>query len=130
MAVCASCHRTMDPLGFALENFDAIGRWRTTEETGIPGELGPAIDSSGTTPDGSEFDGAAGLRQILATQDDEFVSSVIERLLTYALGRKLEASDMPAVRRIRRETEVDESRWSGIVLGIVNSRAFQTRRAG
>jgi len=128
--VCASCHRTMDPLGFALENFDAIGRWRTTEETGIPGELGPAIDSSGTTPDGSEFDGAAGLRQILATQDDEFVSSVIERLLTYALGRKLEASDMPAVRRIRRETEVDESRWSGIVLGIVNSRAFQTRRAG
>ena len=100
--VCASCHRMMDPLGFALENFDAIGRWRTTEETGIPGELGPAIDPSGTTPDGSKFDGAAGLRKILASRDDQFVGTVTERLLTYAVGRKLEVSDMPAVRQIQR----------------------------
>ena len=128
--VCASCHRMMDPLGFALENFDAIGRWRTTEETGIPGELGPAINPSGTTPDGSKFDGAAGLRQILASRDDQFVGSVVERLLTYAVGRRLEASDMPAVRQIRREAAADESRWSAVVLSIVNSRPFQTRRAG
>ena len=128
--VCASCHRTMDPLGFALENFDAIGRWRTTEETGIPGELGPAIDPSGTTPDGSEFAGAAGLREILASRESEFVGAVVERLLTYAVGRKLEASDMPVVRQIQREAAADESRWSAVILSIVNSRAFQMRRAG
>lgn len=128
--VCASCHRMMDPLGFALENFDAIGRWRTTEETGIPGELGPVIDPSGTAPDGSEIDGAAGLREILASRDDEFVGVVVERLLTYAVGRKLEASDMPAVRQIQRDSETEESRWSAVVLSIVNSRPFQTRRAG
>ena len=128
--VCASCHRMMDPLGFALENFDAIGRWRTTEETGIPGELGPAIDPSGTTPDGSKFDGAAGLRKILASRGDQFVGTVTERLLTYAVGRKLEVSDMPAVRQIQREAAADESRWSALVLSIVGSRPFQTRRAG
>ena len=128
--VCASCHRMMDPLGFALENFDAIGRWRTTEETGIRDELGPLIDSSGTAPDGSDFDGAAGLRQILASRDDEFVGVVVERLLTYAVGRKLEASDMPAVRQIQRDSETEETRWSAVVLSIVNSRPFQTRRAG
>jgi hypothetical protein len=120
----------MDPLGFALENFDAIGRWRTTEETGIRDEVGPVIDPSGTAPDGSDFDGAAGLRQILASRDDEFVGVVIERLLTYAVGRKLEASDMPAVRRIQKDSEAEESRWSAVVLSIVNSRPFQTRRAG
>jgi hypothetical protein len=128
--VCASCHRMMDPLGFALENFDAIGRWRTTEETGIPGEIGPVIDASGTTPDGSEFDGAAGLRTILASREDLFVGSVIERFLTYALGRTLEPSDMPMVRQIQRQAAAGESRWSAVILGIVNSRPFQTRRAG
>ena len=128
--VCASCHRMMDPLGFALENFDAIGRWRTTEETGIPGEIGPVIDASGTTPDGSEFDGAAGLRTILASREDQFVGAVIERFLTYALGRTLEASDMPMVRQIERQAEADESRWSAVILSIVSSRSFQTRRAG
>ena len=128
--VCASCHRMMDPLGFALENFDAIGRWRTTEETGIPGEIGPVIDSSGTTPDGSDFDGAAGLRAILASREEQFVGSVIERFLTYATGRTLEASDMPMVRQILRQATADESRWSAVILGIVKSKPFQTRRAG
>ena len=128
--VCASCHRTMDPLGFALENFDAIGRWRTTEETGIPGEIGPPIDTSGTTPDGTEFAGVAGLREILASKEDDFVGTVVEQLLTYAVGRTLEASDYPTVRQILRESTEDDFRWSAVVLSIVNSRAFQTRRAG
>jgi mono/diheme cytochrome c family protein len=127
---CATCHRTMDPLGFALENFDGTGRWRTTEDTGIPGEAGPVIDSSGVAPDGSKFDGATGLRQILVSRQDEFVGTVIERLLTYAVGRRLEALDMPAVRRIQREAAAHESRWSAVIMGIVNSGPFQTRRIG
>ena len=127
--VCASCHRMMDPLGFALENFDATGRWRTTEDTGVAGEVGPTIDSSGVTPDGSEFDGASGLRQILASRN-EFIGTVTERLVTYAVGRRLEAADMPAVRRIQREAAAQESRWSAVILAIVNSDPFQTRRIG
>ncbi len=128
--VCATCHRMMDPLGFALENFDGTGRWRTTEDTGIPGEPGPVIDPSGLAPDGSKFEGATGLRQILVSRQDEFVGTVIERLLTYALGRRLEASDMPAVRGIQREAAAHESRWSAVILGIVNSGPFPTRRIG
>ena len=127
--VCASCHRMMDPLGFALENFDATGRWRTTEDTGVAGELGPTIDPSGVTPDGSEFDGANGLRQILASRN-EFIGTLTERLVTYAVGRRLEAADMPAVRRIQREAAAQESRWSAVILAIVNSEPFQTRRIG
>ena len=127
---CATCHRMMDPLGFALENFDGIGRWRTTESTGILGELGPAIDPSGVTPDGSRFEGAAGLRQVLVSRQDEFVRTVIERLLTYAVGRRLEHTDMPTVRQIQREAASHESRWSAVILGVVNSRPFQTRRIG
>ncbi|MCY4030352.1 MAG: DUF1592 domain-containing protein [Acidobacteria bacterium] len=126
---CATCHRTMDPLGFALENFDGIGRWRATEDTGVPGERGPAIDPSGLAPDGSPFEGASGLRQILA-HGDEFTTTLTERLLTYATGRRLEAIDMPAVRRIRREAAAGESRWSALILAIVNSEPFQTRRIG
>ena len=126
---CATCHRTMDPLGFALENYDGIGRWRATEDTGVPGELGPAIDPSGLAPDGSPFEGASGLRQILA-HGEEFTSTLTERLLTYATGRRLEAIDMPAVRRIQREAAAGESRWSALILAIVNSEPFQTRRIG
>ena len=126
---CATCHRTMDPLGFALENFDGIGRWRAAEDTGVPGELGPAIDPSGLAPDGSPFEGASGLRQILA-HGEEFTSTLTERLLTYATGRRLEAVDMPAVRRIQREAAVGDSRWSALILAIVNSEPFQTRRIG
>ena len=128
--VCATCHRMMDPLGFALENFDGTGRWRTTEDTGIPGEPGPAIDPSGLAPDGSTFEGATGLRQILVSRQDEFIGTMIERLLTYAVGRRLEASDMPIVRRIQREAAAHESRWSAVILGIVNSGSFPTRRIG
>ena len=127
--VCASCHRMMDPLGFALENFDATGRWRTTEDTGVAGEPGPVIDPSGVTPDGSEFDGTSGLREILASRN-EFIGTVTERLVTYAVGRRLEAADMPAVRRIQREAAEEQSRWSAIILAIVNSEPFQTRRIG
>ena len=126
---CATCHRTMDPLGFALENFDGIGRWRAAEDTGVPGEIGPAIDPSGLAPDGSPFEGASGLRQILA-HGEEFTSTLTERLLTYATGRRLEAVDMPAVRRIQREAAAGESRWSALILAIVNSEPFQTRRIG
>ena len=126
---CATCHRTMDPLGFALENFDGIGRWRATEDTGVPGEAGPAIDPSGLAPDGSPFEGASGLRQILA-DGEEFTATLTERLLTYATGRRLEAADMPAVRRIQREAAEEEFRWSALILAIVNSEPFQTRRIG
>ena len=127
--VCASCHRMMDPLGFALENYDGTGRWRTTEDTGIPGEIGPAIDPSGETPDGSQFAGPSGLREILANRD-AFIGTFTERLVTYATGRRLEAADMPAVRRIQREAEDQQSRWSAVILAIVNSEPFQTRRIG
>ena len=126
---CATCHRTMDPLGFALENFDGIGRWRTTEDTGVPGEIGPAIDPSGLAPDGSPFEGASGLLQILAN-GEEFTATLTEKLVTYATGRRLEAADMPAVRRIQREAAEEEFRWSALVLAIVNSEPFQTRRIG
>ena len=87
--VCASCHTRMDPLGFALENFDAIGKWRTTE-------AGTPIDASGTLPDGASFDGPAELRAMLAGRDSEFVTTVTSKLLTYALGRGVEYYDMPA----------------------------------
>ena len=95
--VCASCHAQMDPLGFALENFDAVGRWRTMSEGNTP------IDASGALPDGTKFDGPAELRQLLASRRDEFVRTVIEKMLVYALGRGLEYYDMPTVRRIQRE---------------------------
>ena len=127
--VCASCHYMMDPLGFALENFDGTGRWRITENTGIAGEVGPAIDPSGVTPDGSEFAGASGLRQLLVSRD-AFIGTFTERLLTYATGRRLEAADMPAVRQIQRQAAEQESRWSAMILAIVNSEPFQTRRIG
>jgi hypothetical protein len=119
----------MDPLGFSFENFDGIGRWRTTEDTGVPGEIGPAIDPSGVAPDGTAFAGASGFRHILASQG-EFIHTLTERLLTYAVGRRLEAADMPAVRQILREAAADESRWSALVLAIVKSAPFQTRRVG
>ena len=112
----------MDPLGFALENFNAIGKWRTTE-----GEAHTAIDSSGTLPDGSKFDGPAGLRQILLSKPDQFASTVIEKLLTYGLGRGVEYYDEPAVRKIRAQSAPDY-RWSSLIFGIVNSEPFQMRR--
>jgi mono/diheme cytochrome c family protein len=121
---CAVCHRIMDPLGFALENFDGLGRWR---EQAAPGS--GAIDASGVLPDGTAFNGPAGLRDVLISRRDLFVETFTERLLTYALGRGLEQYDRPVIRRITREASADGQRWSSIVLGIVKSAPFQMRRA-
>ena len=119
--MCASCHARMDPLGFALENFDGIGRWRTTDE----GET--TIDSSGALPDGSAFQGPAGLRQALVNHRGQFITAVTEKLLTYALGRGLDYHDAPAVRKITTEAARTESHWSSLVLSIVKSVPFQMR---
>jgi hypothetical protein len=121
---CAVCHRLMDPLGFALENFDGLGRWR---ETAGPGT--GKIDSSGVLPDGTTFDGPAGLRDILVGKRGLFVDTVTERLLTYALGRGLEEYDRPVIRRITRLAAADDYRWSSIILGVIESAPFQMRRA-
>jgi hypothetical protein len=117
---CAGCHKIMDPVGFALENFDAIGRWRT-EEHGQP------IDASARLVDGTEIDGASDLRAALLTYSDRFVQTVTEKLLTYALGRGLEYYDMPVVRSIARGAERDDYEFSSIVMGIVESAPFQMR---
>jgi hypothetical protein len=119
---CATCHVQMDPLGFALENFDAIGGWRTTE-------AGSPIDSSGVLPDGTQFQGAAGLRKVLLERREEFVMNVTEKLLTYALGRGVEYYDAPAVRSIMREAAPNDYRWSSLFMGIVKSTPFQMRRS-
>lgn len=121
---CAACHRLMDPVGFSLENFDGLGRWRDSAGPG----MGP-IDSSGVLPDGTAFNGPAGLRDVLLGKRDQFVEAFTERLLTYALGRGLEQYDRPVVRKITREAAADGQRWSSIILGIVNSAPFQMRRA-
>ena len=121
--VCASCHASMDPLGFALEHFDAIGMWRAT------GEAGDQIDASGVFPDGTQFEGLAGLKALLLSEPDQFVRTVAEKLTTYALGRGVEYYDMPTVRQIMREAAQDDYSWSSLVLGIVKSMPFQMRRA-
>ena len=118
--VCASCHARIDPLGFALENFNAIGGWRTTEGEDTP------IDNSGTMPDGTTFKGPAELRTILLSRSDQFATAVTEKLLTYALGRGTEYFDGPAVRKIRSGAGPDY-RWSALILGIVKSEPFQMR---
>ena len=119
---CAACHARMDPLGFALENFDAIGGWRDTE-------AGSPIDSSGVLPDGTQFQGALGLSKVLLSRREEFVGTVTEKLLTYALGRGTEYYDAPAVRSIMREAAPGNYRWSSLIVGIVNSTPFQMRRS-
>jgi hypothetical protein len=121
---CAACHRLMDPLGFALENYDGLGSWRASTAPGS----GP-IDSSGTLPDGTAFNGPAGLREVLMKKQDMFVYNFTERLLTYALGRGVEEYDHAALRKITREAAADNQKWSSIILGIVNSTPFQMRRA-
>ena len=120
---CASCHARMDPLGFSLENFDAIGQWRTTD-------AGKAINASGVLLDGTQVTGPAALQHALVTQKQQFVRAVTEKLLTYSLGRGLEYYDAPAVRGIVRDAAADDYRWSSIVLGIVKSAPFQMRRSG
>ncbi len=118
---CAVCHRIMDPIGFALENFDGLGRWRDFD-----GEEGTTkIDSSGVLPDGTPFDGPVGLRDILIAKRGMFVETFTERLLTYGLGRGTEQYDAPVIRKIVREAAPHDYRWSSIILGIVKSKPFQ-----
>ena len=120
---CATCHNVMDPLGFALENFDGIGTWRTTD-------AGDPIDSSGVLPDGTPFRGPAELQRVLLeSKSEEFVATATERLLTYALGRGVESYDAPAIRSIIREAAPKNYRWSSLILGIVKSAPFQMRRS-
>jgi hypothetical protein len=120
---CASCHSMIDPAGFALENFDAIGRWRTVDDSFNP------IDPSGALPDGSAFKSFAEFRAALASRPERFAHTFTEKLLTYALGRGLEYYDMPAVRKILADTAPDAYRIQSIILGIVNSYPFRYRRA-
>ncbi len=120
--VCAGCHKVMDPIGFALESFDGIGRWRKTED-------GAPIDTSGTLFNGANVDGVVGLRQNLVAQPEIFVGVMTEKMLTYALGRGLEYYDMPAVRKIVRDAKNRDFRFSSIVLGIARSTPFQMKEA-
>ena len=121
-AACASCHDLMDPVGFALENFDALGRWRTLEE-------GKPVDASGGFPDGAKFTGVAGLEQALLNRPELFASTLTEKLLTFALGRGVESFDAPAVRQVVRDAKADNHRFSAIVLGIVKSTPFTMRQS-
>jgi mono/diheme cytochrome c family protein len=118
---CAVCHSRLDPLGFALENFDAVGAFRTEDD-------GVAVEASGALPDGTLLDGPLGLRDVLLARRDEFVEALADRLLTYALGRGLESYDRPAVREIRRRTESEDYRFSALVEAIVDSVPFRMRR--
>ena len=121
--VCATCHNQIDPLGFALDNFDALGAWRTKDGTS-------AVDPTGNFPNGMKFDGPATFREALLTAyGEQFVGVVTERLLTYALGRGVEYHDMPAIRTIMRNSASSEYRWSSIILEIVKSMPFQVRRS-
>jgi len=115
---CNACHSTIDPLGFALENFDVIGGWRSVDESGN------SVDARGTTTSGASIEGLAGLRAVLLEQPDGFPRTVTDKLLAYALGRRLEYSDRPAVRTIVRDAAANGYRWSSIVLGIVKSPEF------
>jgi hypothetical protein len=121
--VCASCHRTIDPVGFTLENFDAVGRWRENE-----GDSGP-IDVSGTLPGLGDVNGVAGLEEALLRRPELFASTLTEKLLTFALGRGVEYYDAPAVRKILRDAQPGGYHFSSLILGIVNSAPFQMRRS-
>jgi hypothetical protein len=120
---CSSCHSQMDPLGFALENFDAIGMWRTK------GEDGALIDAGSALPDGTKLDGPAGLRNLLLRRQDELVEAITEKLMAYALGRSIQYYDYPAIRSIIRETAATNHSWSSVVVAMVKSVPFQMRRS-
>src|SRR5262249_3240549 len=119
---CSGCHKLMDPVGFTLENFDAVGRWRTCEE-------GRPIDSTGGLPDGSQFEGVAGLEEALLNRPELFVGTLVEKLLTFALGRGVEHYDAPAVRKVVRDARANDDRFSSLILGIATSTPFQMRRS-
>jgi hypothetical protein len=112
----------MDPLGFALENYDAIGAWRTSD-------AGSPVDARGTLPDGAQVQGLKGLRTLLVSRREQFVGAMTEKLLSYAIGRGLEYYDLPVVRRIVRDAAADDYRWSSLIAGVVKSVPFQMRRS-
>jgi hypothetical protein len=114
---CAACHVRMDPLGFSLENFDALGKWRTMSD-GVP------IDSSASLPDGTQFQGVLGLRKLLLDHRADFVRTVTEKMLAYAIGRSIEYYDLPVVRQVTRSAAPGDYRWSAVILGIVKSVPF------
>ena len=118
---CRVCHAAMDPIGFSLENYDAVGKWRTEF-------AGQAIDASGLLPDGNTFAGPDGLRGLLLERPDDFVGTITEKLMRFALGRSLEYYDMPEVRAIVRAAEEEDYRWSAVILGVIESTPFQKRR--
>ena len=120
--VCAGCHSSMDPLGFALENFDATGKWRMVD-------AGTPIDSTGVLPNGTKFEGPTGLRDALLARKEQFVQAMTQKLLAYALGRQIEAYDMPAVRKVVHDARKDDYRWRSIIGGIVKSEPFLMRTA-
>src|SRR6185295_14319495 len=124
--VCAQCHKIMDPIGLSLENFDAVGAWRTRDGDSVTGP-GTPIDAAGELLDGSKVNGVVSLRQALLRQPDLFVGTVTEKLMIYALGRGLQPYDMPSVRAIVRDTAHTNYRFSSIVMGIINSTPFQKR---
>jgi hypothetical protein len=119
-AVCAGCHKVMDPIGFALENFDAVGQWRATDD-------GSPIDPSGTLFNGTKVDGPADVRNMIASHPDVFAGVMTEKLLTYALGRGVEYYDMPAVRKIVHDAQARDLRFSSIIVGIAESVPFDMK---
>ena len=112
----------MDPVGFALENFDAVGRWRTLEE-------GKPVDASGGLPDGSKFTGVGGLEEGLLNRPEVFVATLTEKLLTFALGRGVEPCDGPAIRKVVREAQAADYRFSSIIVGLTRSTPFTMRKS-
>jgi hypothetical protein len=118
--ICASCHARMDPIGFAMENFDPVGRWRDSD-------AGGPIDASGVFPDGQTFNGMAGLKAALLNRPQEFVSTITEKLMMYGLGRNVQYFDQPAVRAIVRDSARSNYTFASLVLGVVKSAAFQMR---
>jgi hypothetical protein len=120
---CAGCHARMDPIGFAMENFDAVGKWRERDGANT-------IDVSGVFPSGTKFNGITGLKQELLRQPEQLATTVAEKLLMYAIGRNVHYYDAPAVRAIMREGAANDYTFSSLVLGVVNSRPFTMRQAG
>jgi len=120
---CAVCHVRMDPLGFSLENFDALGKWRTTIDA-LP------IDASASLPDGTKFEGVAGLRRLMADHREDFARTLTQKLLAYALGRSIEPSDWPAIRKIAKDAAPGGYRWSALLTGIVSSTPFTMSEGG
>jgi Protein of unknown function (DUF1588)/Protein of unknown function (DUF1585)/Protein of unknown function (DUF1592) len=122
-STCNSCHSVIDPLGFALENYDVIGGWRTIDEAGKP------VDASGTTASGMKIDGLPGLRAALLKDPEQFPRTLTGKLMAYALGRRLEYYDQPSVRKIVQDAAAKQYRWSSLIVGIVESPAFQMRKS-